>query len=67
MQIPSAFQLILAVFEPKEVQIALSLFGLSGAIANAMGLLIGGAFGEIDSSGQGADWRWFFRFVCFVS
>lgn len=55
------------MFEPKEVQIALSLFGLSGAIANAMGLLIGGAFGEITSSGQGADWRWFFRFVCFVS
>jgi MFS family permease len=49
------------------VQIALALFGLSGAVANAMGLLIGGAFGEISGTGQSADWRWFFRFICFVS
>jgi hypothetical protein len=42
-QIPSAFRLILAVFEPEELQVALTLFGLSGALANVMGLVIAGS------------------------
>jgi len=45
---------------------ALALFGLSGALANATGLLIGGVFGLISSEGQMSGWRWFFRWVCFM-
>lgn len=62
-QIPSAFRLILALFEPQELNLALTIFGLSGAIANVTGLVIAGFFGFITANGQQAGWRWFFR-VC---
>lgn len=65
-QIPSAFRLILAVFEPGEVQAALALFGMSAALANATGLLIGGGFGSISSTGQMSGWRWFFRAIAAI-
>lgn len=61
LQIPSAFRLILALFEPKELNIALTIFGLSGAIANVTGLVIAGFFGFITANDQQAGWRWFFR------
>ncbi|ORY35678.1 major facilitator superfamily domain-containing protein [Naematelia encephala] len=64
--IPSAFRLILAIFEPEELQVALTIFGLSGALANVTGLLIGGFFGFITAGGQMAGWRWFFRFITIV-
>ena len=41
VQIPAAFRLIPAVFEPEELQVALMLFGLSGAIANITGQAFG--------------------------
>ena len=61
--IPSAFRLILAIFEPQELRLALTLFGLSGALANVTGLLIAGFFGFITAGGQMSAWRWFFRFI----
>ncbi|WVN87505.1 uncharacterized protein L203_102687 [Cryptococcus depauperatus CBS 7841] len=64
--IPSAFRLILAIFEPKELSVALTLFGLSGALANATGLIIAGLFGFITAGGQQADWRWFFRMMAIM-
>lgn len=64
--IPSAFRLILALFEPKELNIALTIFGLSGAIANVTGLVIAGFFGFITANDQQAGWRWFFRMMAIV-
>lgn len=61
LQIPSAFRLILALFEPEELNFALTIFGLSGAIANVTGLVIAGFFGFIAANDQQAGWRWFFR------
>ena len=45
---------------------ALAYFGMSGALANATGLLLGGVFGIVSAEGQLASWRWFFRFVTAV-
>ncbi|EIW68412.1 hypothetical protein TREMEDRAFT_32556 [Tremella mesenterica DSM 1558] len=64
--IPSAFRLILAIFEPSELHIALTLFGLSGALANVTGLVLGGLFGFITAGGQMSAWRWFFRFITII-
>ncbi|WWC64283.1 uncharacterized protein I303_106893 [Kwoniella dejecticola CBS 10117] len=61
--IPSAFRLILTIFEPEELHVALTLFGLSGAIANGTGLIIAGLFGFITAGGQLRDWRFFFRMI----
>ncbi|KIR79250.1 efflux protein EncT [Cryptococcus gattii EJB2] len=64
--IPSAFRLILALFEPQELNLALTIFGLSGAIANVTGLVIAGFFGFITANDQQAGWRWFFRMMAIV-
>ena len=64
--IPSAFRLILAVFEPSELQVALTIFGLSGALANVTGLVLAGFFGFITAGGQLAAWRWFFRSITII-
>ncbi|WRT65217.1 uncharacterized protein IL334_002160 [Kwoniella shivajii] len=64
--IPSAFRLILAIFEPAELNVALTIFGLSGAIANVTGLVLAGFFGFITAGGQQAAWRWFFRMIAIV-
>ena len=64
--IPSAFRLIPAVFEPDELNMALMLFGLSGAIANITGLLFAGFFGFIHAHNQNSDWRWFYRMITIV-
>ncbi|OCF37121.1 efflux protein EncT [Kwoniella heveanensis BCC8398] len=64
--IPSAFRLISAIFEPSELNLALTLFGLSGAIANGTGLVLAGFFGFITAGCQHAAWRWFFRMVAIV-
>ncbi|KAL0244039.1 hypothetical protein I308_105302 [Cryptococcus tetragattii IND107] len=64
--IPSAFRLILALFEPQELNLALTIFGLSGAIANVTGLVIAGFFGFITANGQQAGWRWFFRMMAII-
>ncbi|WVR09448.1 hypothetical protein IAU60_006515 [Kwoniella sp. DSM 27419] len=64
--IPAAFRLILAIFEPSELSMALTLFGLSGAIANVTGLIIAGLFGFVTAGGQMAAWRWFFRMFTII-
>ncbi|WWD19231.1 hypothetical protein CI109_103689 [Kwoniella shandongensis] len=64
--IPSAFRLILAIFEPEELHVALTLFGLSGALANVTGLVLAGFFGFITAGGQQAAWRWFFRMITII-
>nr|XP_019047879.1 hypothetical protein I302_04499 [Kwoniella bestiolae CBS 10118]OCF26809.1 hypothetical protein I302_04499 [Kwoniella bestiolae CBS 10118] len=64
--IPSAFRLILTIFEPSELHLALTLFGLSGAIANGTGLIIAGLFGFITAQGQMGPWRWFFRMITII-
>ncbi|WVQ79735.1 hypothetical protein IAT38_001835 [Cryptococcus sp. DSM 104549] len=64
--IPSAFRLILAIFEPEELSVALTVFGLSGALANVTGLILAGFFGFITAGGQQAAWRWFFRMITIV-
>ena len=45
---------------------ALALFGVSGALANATGLIIGGVFGLIHQGGQMSGWRWFFRAIAMI-
>ncbi|ORY31645.1 major facilitator superfamily domain-containing protein [Naematelia encephala] len=65
--IPSAFRMILHTFKGPDLQKALGFFGLAGAVANATGLTLGGCFGYIHKGGQMADWRWFFRFICFMT
>ncbi|GFZ51824.1 hypothetical protein JCM24511_09592 [Saitozyma sp. JCM 24511] len=65
--IPSAYRLIMAVFEPEEAKAAITIFSLTGAIGNALGLIVGGVFGIDTAGGQMANWRWFFRFICALS
>ncbi|KAK4686437.1 hypothetical protein P7C73_g3684, partial [Tremellales sp. Uapishka_1] len=64
--IPSAFRLILAIFEGGQLQTALTLFGMSGALANVTGLVLGGFIGYIHNGGQMLAWRWFFRIIAIV-
>ncbi|WWC67475.1 uncharacterized protein I206_101383 [Kwoniella pini CBS 10737] len=64
--IPSAFRLILAIFEPSELNVALTLFGLSGALANVTGLVLGGIIGFITAHGQNEAYRWFFRVIAII-
>jgi MFS family permease len=59
--VPSAFRLIVVIFEPEELNKAFTIYGVSGAIANISGILIAAVIAYIPTHGQGADWRWFFR------
>lgn len=61
--IPSAYRLIPHVFEPHERNLALTIFGVTGALANATGLIVAGFFGFITVTDQNASWRWYFRMV----
>ncbi|WVQ64086.1 uncharacterized protein L199_002245 [Kwoniella botswanensis] len=64
--IPSAFRLIVSIFEPEELNVAFTIFGLSAAIANGTGLIIAGLFGFITAGGQQSAWRWFFRMFAII-
>ncbi|WVW79156.1 hypothetical protein I302_101122 [Kwoniella bestiolae CBS 10118] len=64
--IPSAFRLIVSIFEPEELNVALTIFGLSAPVANGTGLIIAGLFGFITEGGQMAAWRWFFRMFTII-
>ena len=64
--IPASYRLITATFEGKQLQMALTLYGVSGAIANATGLLISGVIDLIPGEGQNVAWRWFFRIAALV-
>ncbi|WVQ73654.1 hypothetical protein IAR50_003234 [Cryptococcus sp. DSM 104548] len=60
---PSAYRLIMAVFEPEELHLALTCFIVTGPIAGCTAMILAGAFGLIDATNQLAGWRWFFRLV----
>jgi MFS family permease len=64
--VPSAFRLIVAIFEPHELGRAFTLYGMSGALGNVLGLELAGVFSLIPGQGQMAAWRWFFRGVAVV-
>ena len=64
--IPAGFRLISAVFEPHELNKALTLYAMCGALANATGTLAAGVLEFIPSGGQGAAWRWFFRLIAAI-
>ena len=59
--IPASYRLITATFEGRQLQMALTLYGVSGAVANATGLIVSGVIELIPGTGQMKAWRWFFR------
>ncbi|WWC90585.1 uncharacterized protein L201_005521 [Kwoniella dendrophila CBS 6074] len=64
--VPSSFRLIVAIFEPKELNKAFSIYGISGALAAVSGNLLAGIIQLIPSHGQAIAWRWFFRLVAAI-
>ena len=64
--IPAGYRLIVAVFEPQELGKALTIYGMSGALANVTGVLIAGFVEYIPTKGQGEAWRWFFRILAIL-
>ncbi|WVQ79680.1 hypothetical protein IAT38_001780 [Cryptococcus sp. DSM 104549] len=64
--VPSAFRLIVGIFERHELGRAFALYGISGALANSTGNVIAGLFMLIPKGGQMAPWRWFFRMLTVV-
>lgn len=66
--IPAAFRLIMMVFhDGPERATAITVFSLSGAVANAAGLVLAAFFGFIHEDGQMQAWRWYFRFIALLS
>ena len=64
--IPSAFRLIVALFEPHELKKAFTIYGMAGALANVTGVIIAGFVEYIPTHGQGEAWRWFFRILAII-
>ncbi|ADV23629.1 efflux protein EncT [Cryptococcus gattii Ru294] len=64
--VPSAYRLIVTVFEPHELNKAFTVYSMSGAIANSTGNIIAGTIMLIPSGGQGEAWRWFFRILSVI-
>ncbi|KAL1407902.1 hypothetical protein Q8F55_007338 [Vanrija albida] len=64
--IPSSYRLITAVFEPQELTLAFTVYGLSGAISNMIGTIIAGVLMISHGPGQLAAWRWFFRLLAVI-
>lgn len=64
--IPSSYRLIVYVFETKELELAFTLYGVSGAIANVAGIVVAGFVAYIPQGGQMQDWRWFFRILAII-
>ncbi|WVQ68489.1 uncharacterized protein L199_006697 [Kwoniella botswanensis] len=64
--VPSAFRLIVSIFEPHELHKAFACYGTSGALANTTGNLLAGVFQLIPSRGQMIAWRWFFRLIAAI-
>ncbi|KAJ9092363.1 hypothetical protein QFC21_006864 [Naganishia friedmannii] len=59
--IPSAYHLIVHLFPVRDKQqSALALLGLIAAIANTLGVVLGGVF-------ELASWRWLFRFMAILA
>ncbi|OXG16671.1 efflux protein EncT [Cryptococcus neoformans Tu259-1] len=64
--VPSAYRLIVTVFEPHELNKAFTIYGMSGALANSTGNIIAGTIMLIPSGGQDEAWRWFFRILSVI-
>ncbi|WVQ73656.1 hypothetical protein IAR50_003236 [Cryptococcus sp. DSM 104548] len=64
--IPSAYRLIVAVFEPQELGLALTMFMMSGPIAVCTAMILAGVFELVKVSNQLAGWRWFFRCISII-
>jgi MFS family permease len=65
--VPSAYRLIASNFPEEERGRAYTLYGMTGSIANALGVIIAGVIGAIEGTGQMRNWRWFFRIVAALS
>lgn len=65
--VPSAYRLIAMNFPEDERGKAYTLYGMTGSIANSMGVIIAGVIGNIGGTGQMRNWRWFFRIVAALS
>ncbi|WVQ82496.1 hypothetical protein IAT38_004625 [Cryptococcus sp. DSM 104549] len=61
--VPSAFRLIVGVFEPHELGKAFTLYGMAGVTAAITGNIVAGVLMLIKRGGQLAGWRWFFRLM----
>ncbi|WWC87529.1 uncharacterized protein L201_002419 [Kwoniella dendrophila CBS 6074] len=60
LTIPSSINMIVQMYpEPSEQAKKLALFGMSGALANTIALVLAGVF-------LLANWRWYFRFVTII-
>ncbi|BEJ11140.1 hypothetical protein CspHIS471_0105620 [Cutaneotrichosporon sp. HIS471] len=60
LTIPSSINMIVQMYpDPTEQAKKLTLFGMAGALANTMGLILAGVF-------LLASWRWYFRFIAIV-
>ncbi|WOO78243.1 putative MFS-type transporterc [Vanrija pseudolonga] len=64
--IPSSYRLITRIFEPQELTLAFTVYGLSGAISNMCGTIIAGVLMINHGHGQLAAWRWFFRLLTVI-
>lgn len=61
LTIPSAINMIVQMYpDPDEQAKKLGLFGMSGALANTIALVLAGVF-------LLADWRWYFRFITILT
>ncbi|OXM77898.1 efflux protein EncT [Cryptococcus neoformans Bt63] len=60
MTIPSSINMIIQMYpEPNEQAKKLALFGVAGALANTIALVLAGVF-------LLASWRWYFRFITII-
>ena len=59
--IPASYRLITLSFSKKDLGLALTLFGASGAVATVTGMLVAGVIELIPGTDMMEAWRWFFR------
>ncbi|WWD19285.1 hypothetical protein CI109_103743 [Kwoniella shandongensis] len=65
--VPSAFRLIVVVFEPHELGTAFTLYGVAAAIGATSGTIVSGVFALIERHDQMSSWRWFFRLMAVMT
>jgi MFS family permease len=61
--LPASFRLIVSIMDRHQLSRGFTVYGISGAIANSMGVILGGVVLLIPGSGQMTAWRWYFRIV----
>lgn len=66
--VPAAYRLIVYVFDPSELAMAFTIYGLSGTMGTLCGTIVAGLVEFIPpSTGQQMhSWRWFFRIVAIM-